>query len=35
MEHGIPLQPNLLTFNQFNFFASKGVKLGPAVVSSW
>ncbi|WJX18472.1 hypothetical protein P8452_08267 [Trifolium repens] len=35
MEHGIPLQPNLLTFNQFKFFASKGVKLGPAVVSSW
>ncbi|PNX97218.1 outer envelope protein of 80 chloroplastic-like [Trifolium pratense] len=36
MEHGMtPLQPNLLTFNQFKFFASKGVKLGPAVFSSW
>lgn len=35
MEQGIPLQPNLLTFNRFKFFASKGVKLGPTVLSSW
>ncbi|KAK7270324.1 hypothetical protein RIF29_23383 [Crotalaria pallida] len=35
MEQGIPLQPNLLTFNKFRFFASKGAKLGPAFFSTW
>ncbi|XP_057425005.1 outer envelope protein 39, chloroplastic-like isoform X2 [Lotus japonicus] len=35
MQQGIPLGPNLLTFNRFKFFASKGVKLGPALFTSW
>ncbi|KAE9611441.1 hypothetical protein Lal_00011862 [Lupinus albus] len=35
MEQGIPLQPNLLTFNRFKLFASKGFKLGPAFFSTW
>ncbi|XP_027368068.1 outer envelope protein 80, chloroplastic-like [Abrus precatorius] len=35
MEQGIPLPPNLVTFNRFKFFASRGFKLGPAFFSSW